>query len=76
MTKEEYFEACKYFDWYYEMSDDFRVWQEGRQREAELKAIGQQNGWTAIWQAWHDHMFTGEPWENERKPEPKLEDFN
>lgn len=75
MTKQEYFEACASFDWYYNFSDDHRVWCNGHQRENELKAIGKENGWLDIWQAWCDHMFTGEPWGTERKPRPNLNDF-
>lgn len=37
MTRQEFFQACEYFDWYFEMSDDHRIWKRGVARMQELK---------------------------------------
>jgi hypothetical protein len=36
MTIEEFFNACKNFDWYYSYSDDHGVWRRGEARSKEL----------------------------------------
>ena len=38
MTIEEYKKLLTYHDWFYEMSDDHRVWQEGRLAQARIIA--------------------------------------
>lgn len=52
MNTEEYTEALKAHDWYYEWSDDHRVWQKGteaakklREAQARLDPLG------TIWNA-------------------------
>ena len=38
MTREEYYDALKTFDWYYEMSDSYDVYTRGKARLNALKA--------------------------------------
>ncbi len=38
MTLEEYKQGLENFDWYYDYSDDYSVWQRARSRRDELAA--------------------------------------
>lgn len=38
-TLKEFSEACRTHDWYYEYSDDHRVWQKGRQERANINEL-------------------------------------
>ena len=43
MTREEFFEALKSFDWYYQMSDSGEVYARGKARMARLTAEADQD---------------------------------
>ena len=43
MKREDYFEALKTFDWYYEMSDSGEVYARGKARRAQLIAEADQD---------------------------------
>ena len=43
MKREEFFEALKTFDWYYEMSDSGEVYARGKARMARLTAEADQD---------------------------------
>ena len=43
MTRDEFFEALKTFDWYYEMSDSGEVYARGKARMARLTAEADQD---------------------------------
>ena len=43
MTRQEFFEALKTFDWYYEMSDSGAVWASGDRSLRALKAEAEQD---------------------------------
>ena len=43
MTREEFFEALKSFDWYYQMSDSGEVYARGKARMARLTAEASQD---------------------------------
>lgn len=76
MDLKEYFQSLMGFDWYYAFSDDGRVWRAGEARGAELKRISNTSPThKAMWEAWSNHMFSGEPWKTKQTPEPKLSDF-
>lgn len=73
----QYFDDCEAFDWYYEFSDDHRVWKEGKTGHEELidrsKTLGEDA--RAIYKAWHNHMFTGEAWSTDQAPKPVKSDY-
>lgn len=76
MTCKEFFNAAAAFDWYYEMSDDHRVWRAGNSRLRELQAEAQGDSVKlAILDAWKEHMFSGKPWNTERTARPLISDF-
>ena len=77
MNIPEFFEACKKFDWYYEFSDDGRVWREGTAaREKLLKEAKDDLVKKQIFTDWSNYMFTGEGWSTPKAPEPKLENYH
>lgn len=38
MTKKDFYDHCMALDWFYEYSDDFRVWSAGNQAYVRLRA--------------------------------------
>lgn len=76
-TISEYFEAVKNFDWFYQMSDDHRVYTKGK------------NAWSLLTHQSHNspvHLRILKDWSDykngtvdasqaEPPPEPKLEDY-
>ena len=37
-SKKDFFDQCLAFDWFYEYSDDFRVWSAGNQAYGQLRS--------------------------------------
>lgn len=76
MTLEQFFDALKYFDWYYSFSDDGGVYRRGAVREEELRRIGHTSpAHQRMIDDWSKHMFTGESWNTPRAPEPVLSNY-
>lgn len=72
MTLQEYYDQLASHDWYYHFSDDGRVYNAGYQEQNALKEIAKKSPeFQALYDAWHNYMFTGEPWGNERAPYPE-----
>lgn len=65
------YDALENFDWFYDYSDDPRVAERGRQERAKLeKQVAQTEGGQELYDAFKDHMFSGEPWGTEKAPKP------
>lgn len=76
MTVVEFFNACSGFDWFYEMSDDHRVWSAGHARRQILLAESKTDPVKeAMWEAWAKHKYSGEPWGTEQLPPPQRSEF-
>ena len=43
MNREDYIKLLECHDWYFEMSDDFRVWEKGQKNLDKLLRIAGQN---------------------------------
>jgi len=76
MTPTEFFNRCKNHDWYYDFSDDYRVWQRGTAARDELRRLIAEAGadrsvFQAIYDKWRDYMFNGPSWGTEKPPEPQ-----
>ena len=70
-TLRDYFDRCEAHDWYFEMSDDHSVWRRGLAADAALRAEAKTDAAKqAILDGWAKHMFTGQPWGNERAARP------
>ena len=62
-------------DWTYEYSDDHSVWRRGRAAMGKLTAISKQSDAHAKLMAdFYDHVFSGKPWNTEKKPRPERPD--
>jgi hypothetical protein len=76
MNIQEYFEACQQFDWFYDYSDDHRVYtresanEKKLTDEAELDPIKKN-----IFNDWSKYMFSGESWRTVKAPKPILENY-
>lgn len=75
-TPELFFARCAGHDWYYQMSDDLRVYQAGKavrkalEREANESPVKQ-----AIFDAWNDYYFSGPSFGTEQAPKPEWSTF-
>lgn len=72
MNAAEFYDAAQSFDWFYEMSDDHRVWASGKASKAALlkdAPPGSEN--RQIWDSWEKHHYSGEPWNTPQAPKPE-----
>ena len=68
---QEFYDKCKSLDWFYAFSDDGRVYRAGAAAVAATKSEAQRDPEKLrIFNEWHDHYFSGEPWKTEKKPVP------
>jgi hypothetical protein len=59
-------------DWYYNYSDDHRVWQSGSDAFAKLEAKAKKSPeLQALYDGFKAHHFSGKPWGNEQAPKPE-----
>lgn len=72
----DYFRRLEQADWYYDFSDDHRVWSRGSVQMAELRGLSDQSPQHKLmWSAWHDHMFGGPTWGRPEVPRPVLDNY-
>ena len=58
MTPEEYYVELERHDWFYEYTDDHRVWQLGKANLARLQSIAQENPvLLGLYEAFSEYMF-------------------
>lgn len=75
MNVADYFKALKGHDWYYEYSDDHRVWTRGRDNSRKLQAIAQEQPvLSRMYRDYADWIYMS-PKERDCKIPPKLEDY-
>ena len=76
MNTEQYFTLCEGFDWYYEFTEDFGLWQKCKETDNNLMRYAEQNlTFMRIYTAWKQYMFSGSNFGTAQKPKPLLEDF-
>jgi hypothetical protein len=66
MNLKEFDMMLRGFDWYYEMSDDHRVWRAGeiaRGKIMEASKISAQH--EELYEVWSKHYYSGAPWGTE-----------
>lgn len=72
MQPAEFWDACDGFDWYFEYSDDHRVWRNGTDRRAQLVAdapAGSEN--RKIFDGFQQHHFSGEAFGTKKIDKPE-----
>lgn len=73
MTQKEYFHAVQSADWFYEMSDDHRVWSRGNAQFGKLKAEAKTDAIKdSMYKAWTAYHYSGEDFGKPKAPRPEL----
>jgi len=76
MTIEQYFALCQSFDWFYEYSDDFRVWEAGENGRKSLEKYASNDPiFMDIFLAWKNYNFSGSNFGTPQCPKPDMSDF-
>lgn len=71
MTLGDYWDQLSKHDWYWDFSDDHRVWRRGSDEQGRLENIGGQSAAHKIlYDGFVASMFSGEAWRTEKKPVP------
>lgn len=71
MEEQQFYDLCAKHDWYYQMSDDARVYKNGERERHQLVSNAMNNPpFKAIYEAWCNHMYSGADWGTEKKPKP------
>ena len=72
MTLQEFYDAVERHDWFYEMSDDHRVWVNGEAARARLENEASTDfRKREILDAFTKHHYSGEPWSTTKAPKPE-----
>ena len=71
--RQEFFKECQYHDWYYEYSDDGRVYDRGRSAYAKLSGKANSHPkFLEIYKAWEKYVWGGPTFARESKPKPVM----
>lgn len=71
ITLAQYWDMLNAHDWYYDMSDDHRVWRKGQEEGGKIATLAtQSDAHEILLVGFRDHHFSGKPWETEQKPKP------
>ena len=74
-TLPEYWDMLKAHDWYYQMSDDFRVWHRGDRNYSRLKTIAEESPeHHDLLMAFGSYYFNGTPMGNNNLKLPERPD--
>lgn len=66
-----YYDRLDRADWYYDWSDDIRVYRSGEAAFEKLKAEAATDPQkTILYDGFHAHMFSGKSWNTEKQPKP------
>lgn len=69
--RQAFFKMCESHDWYYEYSDDGRVWRKGRDQYEKLQSmVAKHEEYRAIYRSWAEYKFSGPHTKTEKKPRP------
>ncbi len=65
MNLKEFDSMLKNFDWYYQMSDDNRVWRAGESANARIREVAKTSAeHNELYEVWSKHYFSGASWGN------------
>ena len=71
MSIEDYYNLLVGFDWYYEYSDDHRVWTRGKEESRKIQAIAQEDTVVSRMYSEYAHYISNPKYERK----PLLEDY-
>lgn len=70
--KQEFWDECAQHDWFYDYSDDQRVWDRGRAAEAKLQVkVNRDPEFGIIFKAFQAHIFSGSSFGTAKQPKPE-----
>ena len=76
MLLKAYFDMCRNFDWYFENSDDDRVYTAGMKCREKLREFADSDEvLMKVYKAWEAYEFSGDLFGTPQLPEPQLSDF-
>ena len=71
-----YFDMCRNFDWYFENSDDNRIYTAGMMYREKLREVADSDEvLMKVYKAWEAYKFSGDLFGTLQLPEPQLPDF-
>ena len=71
MTLQTLYGLLENHDWYYEYSDDGRVYRAGRDAEMALREASKESAaHLELYSTYHEYVFSGPAWNTEKKPKP------
>ena len=71
--RQEFFKQCQSHDWYYQYSDDGRVYDRGRETSHRLQSKAKTHpALMEIYKSWSNYKFTGKSFGTEQSPEPVI----
>ncbi len=74
MSLQDFYIKLEQHDWFYEMSDDHRVWQKGKDANnllARQATIDPE--YFKLYEAYRRYVFSGPEFGNEKKPKPRIQ---
>lgn len=72
MTLSEFFNLLENHDWFFEMSDDGRVYRRGESQRARIEQVAAESpAHKALFEAFRAHMFSGPAWGTAKQPKPE-----
>ncbi len=72
MELRDYYDELEKHDWFYEMTEDHRVWQLGNRASARIARISKESPeHEALRSAYHKHVFSGPNWGTEKASKPE-----
>lgn len=70
-TPSEFWDKLNQHDWFYEYSDDTRVWRKGSEREGWLRTIASKDPvLKALYEGFKSHHFSGKAFNSEKVEKP------
>ena len=74
MDLKEFDKMLRGFDWYYQMSDDHRVWTAVERGEAEIREAAKTSvEHEELYYLWLKHYYSGAPWGTENFTREELD---
>lgn len=72
MNLQEYWDLLNSHDWYYNYSDDQRVWSLGNKNDRKLRGIADSSPeHKRLYMGFVNYHFSGKDWNTEKEPKPE-----
>ena len=72
MSLREYWDMLNRHDWYYQFSDDHRMWSDGNKNDSQIKLLSDiSDGHKKLYEGFCKHYFSGEAFGKSESPKPE-----